>query len=239
VRRTALVAGAARGIGALAARRLAAAAWDVVAVDTDEDGLAATALRSPNTHVRTCDITDPKDVADILGVTGAVHRLVIAPSPAAPSPAAASSADPPNADTPHAGPPHAASEPPVDEVMRDAFLGPAGLVHAALPGMLERGAGEVIVIVPSGASPATAAAAAAARAYIEGLAADQRGRGVAFRCASPPAGVPDRLVLDEIDRSLARPGEVHVVPGGAPGPLGPLRLALRRPRRARASAPPR
>jgi NAD(P)-dependent dehydrogenase (short-subunit alcohol dehydrogenase family) len=144
-------------------------------------------------------------------VTGAVHRLVIAPPPTAP-------------------------EPSLDEVMRHAFLGPAGLVRAALPGMLERGAGEVIVIAPSGASPATAAASAAARAFVEALAAEQRGRGVAFRCASPPAGVPDRLVLDEIDRSLARPGEVHVAPGGA---AGPLRLALRRPRRARASAPPR
>ncbi|MWA05485.1 SDR family NAD(P)-dependent oxidoreductase [Actinomadura sp. LD22] len=209
MRRTALVAGAARGTGALAARRLAAAAWDVVAVDTDEAGLAATAFRSPNTHVRACDITDPKDVADILGVTGAVHRLVIAPALPAP-------------------------EPPVDEAMRDGFLGPAGLIRAALPGMLERGAGEVIVIVASGASPATAAAAAAARAYIEALAAEQRGRGVAFRCASPPAEVPARLVLDEIDRSLARPGEVHVAPGRRP-----LRLAPRRPRRARASAPPR
>ncbi|GAA0216294.1 hypothetical protein GCM10009527_010500 [Actinomadura nitritigenes] len=213
MRRTALVAGAARGVGALAARRLAAAAWDVVAVDTDEDGLAATALRSPNTHVRTCDITDPANVADILGVTGAVHRLVIAPPPSA-----------------------AAPEPVLDEVMRGAFLGPAGLVRTALPGMLERGAGEVIVIVPSGASPAAGAASAAARAYVEALAAEQRGRGVAFRFASPPAGMPDRLVLDAIDRSLARPGEVRVAPGGTPGPL---RLALRRPRGARASAPPR
>ncbi|MER6811368.1 SDR family NAD(P)-dependent oxidoreductase [Spirillospora sp. NPDC000708] len=222
MRRTALVAGAARGVGALAARRLAAAAWDVVAVDTDEVGLAATALRSPNTHVRTCDVTDPEDVADILGVTGAVHRLVIAPPPAyAPPPANA---------------PPGALEAPLDEVMRRAFLGPAALVSAALPGMLERGAGEVIVIVPSGASPATAAASAAARAYVETLAAEHHGRGVAFRFASPPAGVPDRLVLDEIDRSLARPGDVHVAPGGR---TGPLRLALRRPRPPRASAPPR
>ncbi|MGI5323317.1 SDR family NAD(P)-dependent oxidoreductase [Actinomadura nitritigenes] len=226
MRRTALVAGAARGAGALAARRLAAAAWDVVAVDTDEVGLAATALRSPNTHVRACDITDPQDVADILSVTGAVHRLVIAPPHAHAQPGAAQ---------PGAAPP-GALEAPLDEVMRHAFLGPAGLVHAALPGMLERGGGEVIVIVPSGASPATAAASAAARAYVEALAAEQRGRGVAFRFASPPAGVPDRLVLDEIDRSLARPGEVHVATGGT---TGPLRLALRLPRGARASAPPR
>jgi NAD(P)-dependent dehydrogenase (short-subunit alcohol dehydrogenase family) len=228
VRRTALVAGAARGVGALAARRLAAAAWDVVAVDTDEVGLAATALRSPNTHVRTCDVTDPEDVADILGVTGAVHRLVIAPPPAY--------APPPTYAPPPAYAPPGALEAPLDEVMRRAFLGPAALVSAALPGMLERGAGEVIVIVPSGASPATAAASAATRAYVEALAAEHHGRGVAFRCVSPPAGVPDRLVLDEIDRSLARPGDVHVAPGGR---TGPLRLALRRPRPPRASAPPR
>ncbi|MBO2466229.1 SDR family NAD(P)-dependent oxidoreductase [Actinomadura violacea] len=215
MRRTALVAGAANGIGALAARRLAAAAWDVVAVDTDEDGLAATALRSPNTHVRTCDITETKDVADILGVTGAVHRLVLAPPP-----------------------PPAAPEPPVDEVMREAFLGPVNLLRAALPGMLERGAGEVIVIVPAAASPASAAAAAAAGAYVEALADEHRGRGVAFRCASPPAGAPARLVLDEIERSLARPGEVRVAPGPRPGPLrGPLRRVLFGPGTAGTSAP--
>ncbi|MDL4814700.1 SDR family NAD(P)-dependent oxidoreductase [Actinomadura opuntiae] len=204
MRRTALVTGAARGIGALAARRLAAAAWDVVAVDRDEEGLAATAFRSPNTHVRTCDITDPKDVADILAMTGAVHRLVVASAPGAP-------------DT------------PADAAVRNGFLGTVDIVRAVLPGMLERGAGEVIVIAPPASSPASSATAAAACAYVEALADEQRGRGVAFRCASPSAGVPARLVLDEIDRSLARSGQVRVAPGRRPGPL---RRAL-----ARAAAP--
>ncbi|GAA2128049.1 SDR family NAD(P)-dependent oxidoreductase [Actinomadura napierensis] len=194
MRRTALVTGAAHGVGALAAQRLAAAAWDVVAVDRDEDGLAATAFRSPNTHVRTCDVTDPQAIADILGMTGAVHRLVVAPGP----------------DTPGAS---------ADEAIRGGFLGAVNVVRAVLPGMLERGAGEVIVIAPPASSPASSATAAAACAYIDALADEQRGRGVAFRCASPAAGVPGRLVLDEIDRSLARPGHVRVAPGGAPGPL--------------------
>lgn len=91
MRRTALVTGAAGGLGALAARRLAAAAWDVVAVDVDEAGLAATALRSPNTHVRTCDATDPAALADVLAMAGPVHRVVHAAAATAPGPVLAQS----------------------------------------------------------------------------------------------------------------------------------------------------
>ncbi|RSN41641.1 SDR family NAD(P)-dependent oxidoreductase, partial [Actinomadura sp. WAC 06369] len=135
MRPTALVTGAARGVGARAAQRLAADAWDVVAVDTDEPGLARTALRSPNTHTRVCDAADPKAVADVLAVTGPVHRLVCAPT-----------------------------APPTDleHVLRNVTLAASRCVDAALPGMLDRGRGEIIVITehPS-RSPAHAAATTA------------------------------------------------------------------------------
>ncbi|XRQ05712.1 SDR family NAD(P)-dependent oxidoreductase [Actinomadura welshii] len=193
--RTALVTGAARGLGALAAQRLAAAAWDVVAVDADAGGLARTALRSPNMHVRTCDVTDPAAVADVVAMSGPVQRVVHAAmiAPAAP-----------------------ALEQPfgeVEHVLRTDVLGTVHVVRATLPGMLERGRGEMILCPPHpgpGASAAAAASAAVA-AYTDALWAEHGGRGVTFRCCQAPPGVPPRLVLDAIDRSLARPaGEVHV-----------------------------
>ncbi|MFV2175174.1 SDR family NAD(P)-dependent oxidoreductase [Actinomadura sp. LOL_016] len=178
MRPTALITGAARGIGALAARRLAADAWDVVAVDADEPGLARTALRSPNTHTRTCDVTDPKAVAAVLAVTGPVHRLVCAP--AAPSTG-------------------------LEHVLRQDVLGAAHVIEAALPGMLDRGRGEIIVLTaPPSRSPAHAAATAAVAAYLHALAAEHPAPGVRFRHAAAHPDVPHRDVLDAVDRSLAR-----------------------------------
>ncbi|TDE20452.1 SDR family NAD(P)-dependent oxidoreductase [Actinomadura sp. 6K520] len=198
--RTALVTGAAHGLGALAARRLAAAAWDVVAVDLDADGLARTALRSPNMHVRTCDVTDPEAVADVVAMAGPVQRVVHAAmiSPAAPA-----------LEQPFAE---------VEHVLRTDVLGTVHAVRATLPGMLERGRGELILCPdhPVPGAAAAAAASAAVAAYTDALWAEHRGQGVTFRCCRTPHGVPARLVLDAIDRSLARPaGETHVrVPGG-------------------------
>ncbi|TDC58010.1 SDR family NAD(P)-dependent oxidoreductase [Actinomadura sp. KC345] len=219
MRRTALVTGAASGLGALAARRLAAAAWDVVAVDVDAEGLARTALRSPNMHVRTCDVTDPEAVADVLAVSGPVQRVVHAAmiSPAAP-----------------------ALEQPfgeIEDTLRTDVLGTVHVVRAALPGMLERGRGEMIlcpVAVDRDSSPgsspgssAGAAASAAVAAYTEALWAEHGGQGVTFRCARAALGTPPRVVLDAIDRSLARPGGEPHVPLEDGG--GPLRRLARRP----------
>ncbi|MBB4777982.1 SDR family NAD(P)-dependent oxidoreductase [Actinomadura livida] len=206
--RTALVTGAGRGLGALAARRLAAAAWDVVAVDLDADGLARTALRSPNMHVRTCDVTDPEAIADVVAMAGPVQRVVHAAmiSPAAP-----------------------ALEQPLAEVERvlgTDVLGTVHVVRATLPGMLERGRGELILCPdhPEPGAASAAAASAAVAAYTDALWAEYGGQGVTFRCCRTPPGVPARLVLDAIDRSLARPaGETHVELSG-----GTLRERLSR-----------
>ncbi|TDC83662.1 SDR family NAD(P)-dependent oxidoreductase [Actinomadura sp. 7K507] len=216
--RTALVTGAASGLGALAAQRLAAAAWDVVAVDVDAAGLARTALRSPNMHARTCDVTDPGAVADVLAMSGPVQRVVHAAmiSPAAP-----------------------ALEQPFDEIentLRTDVLGTVHVVRATLPGMLERGRGEMIICpdAPEADTAAGAAASAAVAAYTESLWAEHGGRGVTFRCARAAAGTPPRLVLDAIDRSLARPaGDPHVPMDAAGGLVS--RLARRTP--AGTSAP--
>lgn len=222
MRRTALVTGAASGLGALAAQRLAAAAWDVVAVDVDEAGLARTALRSPNIHVRACDVADAGAVAAVAAEAGPVHRVVHA------------------AGTGPLGPGLAQPLPEVERVVRVDYLGTVHVVRATLPGMLERGRGELVLFsslgawVPSPRSSAHSAAKAAVNAYAESLWMEHGGEGVEIRCVCPspsdgpmartrperraaggsaPAGTHPGAVLDAVERSLARAGELYVVPG--------------------------
>ncbi|MCP2335362.1 SDR family NAD(P)-dependent oxidoreductase [Actinomadura rupiterrae] len=220
--RTALVTGAASGLGALAARRLAAAGWDVVAVDLDTGGLAETARRSPNTHVRVCDVGDAEAVNALVAGVGPVHRVVHAAA---------------------IGPLVPALEQPledVENVLRTDFLGTVHVVRATMPGMLERGGGELVLfsslasLLPVPKTSAYAAAKAAVNVYAEALAAEHAGSGVVIRCVCPrqvdtpgfraaaaddPAatgrmrGVPPGLVLDAVDRSLARPArDLYVFP---------------------------
>ncbi|GAA1857541.1 SDR family NAD(P)-dependent oxidoreductase [Actinomadura bangladeshensis] len=210
MKRTALVTGAAGGLGALAARRLAAAAWDVVAVDADEAGLAETALRSPNMHVRTCDVTDPKAVLDVLAMTGPVHRVVHAAVTAP----AGSALEQPTAE--------------VKQVLDTDVYGTMHVVRATLPGMLERGAGELVLCAPPPRAGAAAAASGAVAAYAEALLREYGGRGVTIRCVHLDGAPSPRPLLDALDRSLARPpGDLHVRPGRSrPGVLHGLRSAL-------------
>ncbi|WP_141581054.1 SDR family NAD(P)-dependent oxidoreductase [Actinomadura sp. WMMA1423] len=192
MRRTALVTGAARGLGAMAAQRLAAAAWDVVAVDVDELGLAKTAHRSPNTHVRVCDVTDEEAVAEVLAMTGPVHRVVHAASASATGPVL----------TQPLG--------ELEDVLRTNVLGTANVVRAALPGMLDRRSGELF-LCPDTSGPPRSPSAAAVAAYADALWAEHGGRGVVLRCVHAPAGTPRGLVLDAMERSLARPAaEIHL-----------------------------
>ncbi|MQY07200.1 SDR family NAD(P)-dependent oxidoreductase [Actinomadura macrotermitis] len=220
-RRTALVTGAGSGIGALAAQRLAAAAWDVVAIDVDEAGLARTARRSPNVHVRVCDVTDAAAVDKIAAEAGPAQRVVHA---AAISPLA------PAMDQPLEE---------VERVLRTNLLGTLHVVRATLPAMLAAGRGELILfsslaaIAPGRMTSAYAAAKGGINAYAGSLAVEYGGRGVAIRCVCPaqvdtpayrrqaaehPAatgnarGMHAGVVLDAVDRSLAR-DELFVFPG--------------------------
>lgn len=221
--KTALVTGAASGLGALAAQRLAAAGWAVVAMDVNETGLAHTALRSPNMHTRVCDITDAKAVAEVVAEAGPLQRVVHAAA---------------------IGPLAPALEQPLDEVERILavnYLGTVHVVRAALPGMLKRARGELVLFsslagwVPVPKTSAYAGTKAAINAYAEVLVQEHGGQGVKIRCVCPrqvdtpllrkllaedPAaaahmkGMPPRLVLDAIDRSLAGPDtDLYVFPG--------------------------
>ncbi|RFU41712.1 SDR family oxidoreductase, partial [Actinomadura logoneensis] len=222
------------GLGALAARRLAAAGWEVVAADLDADGLGATAHRSPNTRVRVCDVADAEAVDAVVAEAGPVHRVVHAAA---------------------VGPMATALEQPladVERVLRTDFLGTVNVVRAALPGMLERGGGELVLfsslasLLPVPKTSAYAAAKAAVNAYAEAVAAEHAGSGVVIRVVCPrqvdtpgfraaasadPAatgrmrGIPPGVVLDAVDRSLARPAhDLYVLPD-------PLTRAVARARR--------
>lgn len=77
---TALVTGAASGMGRIVAQRLAAAGWQVAAVDLNPDGLAETAQRSPNMHTYVCDVSDTDQVFAVVDKVraelGTIERLV-------------------------------------------------------------------------------------------------------------------------------------------------------------------
>jgi len=234
VRRTGLVTGAGSGLGALAAQRLAAAGWDVVAVDLDEEALARTALRSPNMHTRVCDITDPKAVEALVAETGAPHRVVHAAGIGPMEPALEQSLD------------------EVERILRINYLGTVHVVKATMPGMLERGGGELVLFsslaswVCTRKTAAYAASKAAINAYAEVLVQEHAGSGVKIRVVCPrqvdtpgfrkaaeadPAstagmkGMPPRVVLDAVDRSLARPADdLYVFPGA----LAQITVGLKR-----------
>lgn len=219
--KTVLVTGAASGLGALAAQRLAAASWDVVAVDLDEEGLARTARRSSSIHTRVCDVADAKAVEGVVAEAGTVHRVVHAAA---------------------IGPLVPALDQPLDEVervMRINYLGTVNVVRATLPGLLELGAGELVLFsslaswVPTPKTSAYAASKAAINAYAETLSREHAGSGVRFRVVCPrqvdtpgfreaakadPAatgnskGMPPGAVLDAVDRSLTRNGGLYVFP---------------------------
>src|SRR3569833_1630527 len=68
--KTALVTGAARGIGLAAAKRFLAEGWRVALLDIDGDNLARShkALARPDTTIAiTCDVADPTTVTHALG----------------------------------------------------------------------------------------------------------------------------------------------------------------------------
>src|SRR5690606_15967453 len=71
--RTAVVTGAARGIGAAIARTLAGHGARVVLADLDPDQAAATAAELPGCRGVGCDVTDPAAVAALVRSTVDEH----------------------------------------------------------------------------------------------------------------------------------------------------------------------
>lgn len=176
--KVALVTGAASGMGRLASRRLAAAGAAVAAVDVNEEGLRETA------EGRIAIRAYPQDVTDLRGVADLVERVE-------------------------------SELGPVDRVMNAAAIMPTGLLldqdvptvrrimdinyggivaitSAVLPGMLERGRGDVVNFASvAGWSPAIHfgaynASKFAVVAYTEVLYHENLGKGVRICCVCPP-----------------------------------------------------
>ncbi|QFU91212.1 SDR family oxidoreductase [Amycolatopsis sp. YIM 10] len=224
---TALVTGAASGLGRLAALRLAAAGRPVAALDVDAGNLDATAWRSPAMRTYPCDVTDEAAVRDAVAAAtadlGPIDLVV-----------------------------HAAGlcrigralEQPAAELRRvheTNYLGTVHLTRATVPPMIEAGGGTVVVFgslagwLPSPRLAAYSASKGAVHAYCEVLAMETAGTGVRLLCACPDhvetpladgvraadpgvlgkrTGADPADVLDAIDRAIADPdAPLFVFPG--------------------------
>ncbi|GAA4203819.1 3-hydroxybutyrate dehydrogenase [Actinocatenispora rupis] len=213
--RTALVTGAASGIGAACARRLAAAGAYVVVVDVSADGAAAVAAEVGGRAVP-LDLAEPDRVADLDCDVDIVVN--------------------------NAGRQHVA---PVPEFPPEEFGGllrlmletPFRIVRAALPHMYARGWGRIVNVSSVHGLRASAykAGYVAAKHGLEGLskvvAVEAAGHGVTCNCVNPgyvrtplverqiadqarAYGIPEDEVVDRVllarspTKRLAEPAEV-------------------------------
>ncbi|PRX46643.1 short-subunit dehydrogenase [Prauserella shujinwangii] len=224
---TALVTGAASGLGRLAALRLAAAGRPVAALDVDAGNLARTTWRAPATRAYPCDVTDEAAVRDAVAAAtaelGPVELVVHA------------------AGLCRIG--RALDQPPAElrRVHEVNYLGTVHVCQATVPAMVRRGHGTVVVFgslsgwLPSPRLAAYSSSKCAVHAYCEVLAQETRGTGVRVLCPCPdqvetpladgvravdPAvlggrtGADPGAVLDAVDRALADPrAPLFVFPG--------------------------
>jgi NAD(P)-dependent dehydrogenase (short-subunit alcohol dehydrogenase family) len=175
--RVAFVAGAASGIGRVAARRWAAAGFTVAAADIDEAGLAETAAGVPAIHPRPLDVSDAEAVAaavkDVESQLGPIERVY---NGAAIQPTGL------------------LVQQDVREIHRVMQVNYGGMVNvslAALPRMLERRRGVLVNFASmAGWSPtlhfgAYCASKFAQVAFTEILHHENRGKGVQILCVCP------------------------------------------------------
>lgn len=184
----ALITGAGRGMGALSARRLAGAGARVAAVDRDAGGIERLDDEFGNVHAFVCDVTDTAAVEDLLarvvsdlaGPDRVVNAAGILRT---------GSIEDMAADT-------------ILEVMAVNFGGTVNVVKAALPGMLERGRGDIVNFaslagwIPAHGIAAYAASKHAVVAFTEVLAHEHLGTGLRVCCVCPPT--VDTPLLDDV-----------------------------------------
>jgi NAD(P)-dependent dehydrogenase (short-subunit alcohol dehydrogenase family) len=210
------VTGGGSGMGRLAARRMADAGAKVAAVDVNEAGLAETAGGHDGIHTWRLDVTDHqavlatvKAVEDRLGPIDRVYNAAaIMPT----------------------GLLMEQDTETITRIMRVDYEGVVHVAKATLPGMLERGRGDLINFASiAGWGPtlhfgAYNAAKFAVVAFSEVLFHENRGRGVRIIAVCPPPvatplldqatskprvlemgkPIPPGRVLDAIERDLAK-----------------------------------
>jgi len=200
--RVALVTGAARGLGRLAARRLAASGVGVVAVDVDEPGLVETARHAPNVETHLLDVTDAAaieaTVRDVEARLGPVDRLVHA---AAIAPAGRLADQPAEL---------------VRRAMTVNYGGTVNTVFAVVPSMLERNRGDLVLFgslagwMPTPGLGAYTASKFAVVGLAEVLAMELGQSSLRLCCACP--ALVDTPMVDEIDRDLPVTGQPRLAP---------------------------
>lgn len=209
------VTGGGSGMGRLAAQRMAEAGAKVAAVDVNEAGLAETARENPAIYTRLLDVTDNEavlaTVKEVEANVGPIDRVYNAAA---------------------IMPTGLLIEQNTETILRIMDVDYKGLVHVAkatLPGMLERGSGDLINFASiAGWGPtmhfgAYNAAKFAVVAFSEVLYHENRGKGVRIIAVCPPPvatplleqatskpkvlemgkPIPPGDVLDAIERDLA------------------------------------
>ncbi len=220
----ALVTGAGSGMGRLAARQLAQAGASVAALDVDEAGLGETAAGLASIRSFGLDVTDARaviaEVKEIESELGPIDRVYNAAA---------------------IMPTSLLMDQDVDEIHRIMDINYGGLVNvtmATLPGMLERGRGDLIQFasmagwIPTLHFGAYNASKFAVVAFSEVLYHETRARGVRIACVCPPPvatplldqakskpklldqspPIEPEVVLEAIERSLEA-GKLWVYPG--------------------------
>ena len=234
--KTALVTGAASGMGRMTAQRLAAAGYRVAAVDLNEAGLAETSHRSPNMNTYTCDVSDPAAVGAVVDKVraelGPIEHLVHAAALCRVGSALT----------------HDVSE--MRRVMEVNYLGTINLCQAVIPAMKVAGSGTVVLFaslagwLPSPGLGAYSASKFAVVGYTDVLSRNSPGP-VCGCSVCPPhvetplldgiretdaavvagqSGMSPEKVLDVMEKALANPKSPLFV---FPGQARPLVLARR------------
>ncbi|QLY31346.1 SDR family NAD(P)-dependent oxidoreductase [Nocardia huaxiensis] len=228
--RLALVTGAASGMGRIVAQRLAAAGWEVAAVDLNGDGLGETAKRSPNMHTYTCDVSDPDQVRAVVEKVrsehGTIDRLVHAAGMAH---VHASALD------------HDVRQ--IKKMMDVNYIGTVNLCQAIIPTMKKAGTGEVILFasvagwLPSPGMAGYSASKFAVVGFIDSLAYELKDSGIRLLGLCPPmvetpflesirkenesvlggaGGMSPEGVVDALEKALSKPkNPLFVFPGQA------------------------
>jgi NAD(P)-dependent dehydrogenase (short-subunit alcohol dehydrogenase family) len=222
-----LVTGAGSGLGRLAARRLAAGGASVAAIDIDEQGLKETAahhestgelalgetvsvtgardqlLRRQTMRTAVLDVTDAEavrsEVAVIESDLGPIDRVVNAAAIMPTSLLLDQDLE------------------EIHRIMRINYGGVVNVTMATLPGMIERGRGDLIQFasmagwVPTPHFGAYDASKFAVVAFTEVLYHETRGRGVRIVCVCPPP-----VATPLLDQATSRPKLLATTPPIAP-----------------------